>query len=376
MRPSGAGRQSESEDKKVKRLDMFDHSNSKKEQGNMLVGNRLSGLAAVMLLASFSVSTAHAQVSGEVDCNAECLTDIAKTYMKALGARGVPNLPSGANPVYYTEPRDISSIPWGARVFFTENQVSMTMGDSLWGSLTAYGEEATIIPDEETGNVAWFGWVEEHGQPAYYAMRLRAENGQVTEVETIVSRREEPSLYSDDVKNRASFPDLMGIVPAEARSSRERLIDIAHGYYSTLQQNDGTLFADFSADCSWYENGASVVDSVPDLAGQGCRRLFEIGYFKPIDRVRDRAFPVVDEARGLVVAISTRDQNNTNTTWRTNDGVERQIDDVIYYSHSRGTIDLLKIEGGQITAIRTVSNFLPYYMPSPWQQRALGLEVD
>src|SRR5690606_35572197 len=129
----------------------------------------------------------------------------------------------------------------------------------------------------------------------------------------------------DDVKNRASFPDLMGIVPAEARSSRERVIDIAHGYYSTLQQNDGTLFADFSADCSWYENGASVVDSVPDLAGQGCRRLFEIGYFKPIDRVRDRAFPVVDEARGLVVAISTRDQNNTNITWRTNDGVERQI---------------------------------------------------
>lgn len=341
-----------------------------------ILGRALAGLASAVFLASFSVSAANAQVSGQTECNAECLTNIAETYMKAIGARGVPNLPSGANPVYYTDPIDVSSIPWGPRVFFTEDQVSMMIGDGLWGSLTAYGEDATIIADEVTGNVAWFGWVEEHGQPAYYAMRMRVENARVTEVETVVARREEPGLYSDDVKNRASFPDLMETVPVEARSSRERLIDIAHGYLSTLQQNDGTLLADFSADCTWYENGANVVDEVPDLAGQGCRRLFEIGYFKPIDRVRDRAFPVVDEERGLVVAVSTRDRNNQSLTWRTNDGVERQNDDVIYYSHSRGAIELLKIEGGEITAIRTISNFLPYYMPSPWQQRALGLDVD
>ena len=359
---------------------MFHYQIDTKEHKSMGSGAKtgitLSVLAGAMFLASCSVPAVNAQVSGQADCNAQCLTNIAETYMEALGARGEPNLPSGANPVYYTDPRDTSSVPWSDQVYFTEDQVPMMIGDSLWGSLTAYGPQATIIPDEQSGNVAWFGWVEEHGLPAYYAMRMQVENSKVSEVETVVARREEPGLYSEDVKNQATFPDLMGTVPAGDRSSRERLIDIAQGYFSTLQQNDGTFFADFSPNCSWYENGASVADSVPDLVGQGCRRLLEIGYFKPIDRVRDRAFPVVDEARGLVVAISTRDQNNHNVTWRTSDGVERHIDDVIYYSHSRGTIELLKIEGGQITAIRTISNFLPYYMPSPWQQRALKLDND
>ena len=358
---------------------MFHYLIGKEHEGKdsgAKTGIALSVLAGVIFLASYSVPTVHAQVSGQADCDEQCLTDIAETYMEALGARGVPDLPSGANPVYYTDPRDISSIPWGDPVYFTESQVPMMMGDSLWGSLTDYGRDATIIPDAQTGSVVWFGWVEEHGLPAYYAMRMKTEASRVTEVETIVARREEPGLYSEDVKNLAAFPELMDTVPEGERSSRERLIDIAHGYYSTLQQNDGTLFADFSADCSWYENGANVVDSVPDLAGEGCRHLFEIGYFKPIDRVRDRVFPVVDEERGLVVAVSTRDQNNNNVTWRTNDGVERHIDDVIYYSHSRGAIELLKIEDGQITGIRSITNFLPYYMPSPWQQRALGLEMD
>lgn len=339
-------------------------------------GIRRSIRAGALLLAASLVPAAHAQVTGQADCDAQCLTDIASTYMEALGARGPRDLPDGANPVYYTNPRDISSIPWGDPVYFTEDQVSMRMGDAVWGSLTAYGPEATIIPDEHTGSVAWFGWIEDHGQPAYYAMRMKIEDSRVTEVETVIARREEPGLYSEDVKERAAFPDLMDTVPEGERSSRERLIDIANGYYSTLQQNNGTLLADFSADCTWQENGADVVESVPDLAGQGCRRLFEIGYFRPIDRVRDRAFPVVDVERGLVVAISTRDQNNNNVTWVTNDGVERHIDDVIYYSHSRGAIELLKIEGGQITAIRSITNFLPYYMPSPWRERALGLGRD
>lgn len=339
-------------------------------------GMSLSLLACSVFLSSFAASAAQAQVSGQTACDENCLSDIAKTYMQAIGARGVPDLPAGANPVYYTDPYDVSSIPWASRVYFTESQVPMMIGDALWGSLTAYGEDATIVADAETGGVVWFGWVEEHGSPSYYAMRMKVEDSKVSEVETIVARLEEPGLFSADVKERAAYPELMATVPAASRSSRERMVDIAHGYYSTLQQNDGTLFAEFSDDCSWHENGADVVASLADITGEGCGHLFEIGYFKPIDRVRDRAFPVVDEERGLVVAVSTRDQNNHNVTWQTTDGVERKVDDVIYYSHSRGAIELLKIEDGEITAIRSVTNFLPYYMPSPWQQRAVAPHHD
>lgn len=329
-------------------------------------------LAGCLMLALAQAPAAQAQVSGQTSCDANCLGDIAKTYMKAIGARGVPNLPAGANPVYYTDPFDYTSIPWGKTVYFTESQVPMMIGDGLWGSLTAYGEDATIVADPVSGQVAWFGWVEEHAQPSYYAMRLKVEDRKVTEVETLVPRKEEPNIFGDDVKKLASFPDLAGTIPAAQRSSRERMIDIAHGYHSTLQQNDGTLFADFSDTCTWQDNGANVAAEAG--VGNTCLDALGIGLFKPVDRVRDRAYPIVDEARGLVVAISTRDQNNNNVTWRTTDGVERTIDPVINYSHSRAYIELLKIEGGKITAIRSFNNFLPYYMPSAWQQRALGFD--
>ncbi len=43
--------------------------------------------------------------------------------------------------------------------------------------------------DTRTGNAAWFGTVEEHGEPAYYAMRLRIRSGMITEVETVIERK-------------------------------------------------------------------------------------------------------------------------------------------------------------------------------------------
>lgn len=349
---------------KAKQDKMHGLAASVRQAGRMLAGCLVFALA--------QVPVTQAQVSGQTSCDADCLGDIARTYMKAIGARGVPNLPPGANPVYYTDPPDTSSIPWGKTVYFTESQVPMMIGDGLWGSLTAYDPDATIVADPVSGQVAWFGWVEEHGQPSYYAMRIKVVDRKVTEVETLVPRKEEPGMFDENVKGLASFPDLMGTVPAAQRSSRERLIDIAHGYHSTLQQNDGKLFAEFSDNCSWQDNGANVAANYG--VGSTCLDALGIGLFKPVDRVRDRAYPVVDEARGLVVAISTRDQNNNNVTWRTTDGVERTIDPVINYSHSRAYIELLKIEGGKITAIRSFNNFLPYYMPSAWQQRALGFD--
>src|SRR5690606_18400186 len=91
-----------------------------------------------------------------------------------------------------------------------------------------------------------------------------------------------------------------------------------------------------------------------------------LGLYAPIDRVRDRRFPIVNEEKGIVIAFSTRDIDNESETWRTTDGKERKIDPAIYYPYSNGTIDIFKIRRGRIERIETVANFLPYYMPSPW----------
>ena len=50
------------------------------------------------------------------------------------------------------------------------------------------------VADTQTGNAAWLGVVYEHGQPAYYAMRLRVELGRITEVETIACAGLDPQF--------------------------------------------------------------------------------------------------------------------------------------------------------------------------------------
>lgn len=310
---------------------------------------RAERLAACALLAAGAAPAgASAQGAG---CDGDCLARTAESYMEALVEQ------------------EHERLPWADVVRFTEDQVSMMVGDALWGSISSRSEEPFVVVDEQSGNAAWFGWVEEHGAPAYYGMRLRVDDGRIAEIETVVAREEEPGPFSEDVHGFDPGPAFDAAVPEAERAPRERLVDIAAGHYSTLQMNDGTLFTHYADDCEWVENGASVTH---DASGdpQGCRARLELGLFRPVDRVRDRRFPLVNEEKGIVVAFSTRDISNRRQTWTTNDGRERSIDDVIYFPHSRGTMDMFKIRDGRITRIETLSNFLPYYMPSPWMDGA------
>src|SRR5690606_32456205 len=139
-------------------------------------------------------------------------------------------------------------------------------------------------------------------------------------------------------------------IPPADRVSRERLVDIAAGHYSTLQQNNGTLFTQYADNCEWVENGVSRTHA-DDGDPRGCRARMELGLYAPIDRVRDRRFPIVNEEKGIVIAFSTRDIDNESETWRTTDGKERKIDPAIYYPYSNGTIDIFKIRRGRIERI-------------------------
>ncbi len=49
--------------------------------------------------------------------------------------------------------------------------------------------------DPVTGQVAWFGVIEEHGHPAIMALRMKIEGGKIAEVEQIVTRKVENSPF-------------------------------------------------------------------------------------------------------------------------------------------------------------------------------------
>ena len=134
---------------------------------------RTTALAGLVLCASQAMAQAPGQPSAviQVDCDYDCLIGYVNNYIDALGDR------------------DFSRAKLADGVVFSENNVLMPVGnDGLWGTISGVRDGAMTIADDQTGNAAWFGLVEEHGNPAYLAVRIQVEDGLITEIESVVNR--------------------------------------------------------------------------------------------------------------------------------------------------------------------------------------------
>jgi len=266
--------------------------------------------------------------------------------------------------------KDPSRLPWADRVVFTENNVQLTVGDGAWNTVSAVRSSYDLkIADPLTGQVAWFGIVEEHGHPAIMGLRLHIAGSRLAEVETIVCRSMEfgPFPVIDD--ERRPRPRMLADVPDAERRPRERLISIADGYFDTLQLNDGTLFTEFTDDCDRIENGLQTTNNptMPDypIAAMGCAEQFRLGQYIYDDRLRGRRYPLVDEEKGIVLAGGFIDHCGkvVDVTWT--DGKTR-TKSVFHFPHSFALMEMFKITGGKIAAVEAVFVTVPYNMPSAW----------
>ena len=266
--------------------------------------------------------------------------------------------------------KDPSRLPWADRVVFTENNVQLTVGDGAWNTVSAVRSSYDLkIADPLTGQVAWFGIVEEHGHPAIMGLRLHIAGSRLAEVETIVCRSMEfgPFPVIDD--ERRPRPRMLADVPDAERRPRERLISIADGYFDTLQLNDGTLFTEFTDDCDRVENGLQTTNNptMPDypIAAMGCAEQFRLGQYIYDDRLRGRRYPLVDEEKGIVLAGGFIDHCGkvVDVTWT--DGKTR-TKSVFHFPHSFALMEMFKITGGKIAAVEAVFVTVPYNMPSAW----------
>jgi len=283
-------------------------------------------------------------------CAQDCLIGVANKYMDALAAQ------------------DPSRVPWAPRVRYTENSVSMMIGDGIWKTVTAISKPQ-YATDPSTGNVAWYGLIEEHGQPAYYAMRLKVEGGKVAEVEAVISRSGYPGPFGDPAKY-AHDPAFNQVVPRGERQSRKQLVELVNGYFSTLQLNDGTVRTKFDPDCQRNENGVSTTSGTAfenAVAAQGCAAQFKLGLYKYDDRVRGRRFELVDEEHQIVVATGYIDHAARWETYQTTDGKTRKSP--FSNPNSLGLMEMFKIRNGRIYRIEAVFTMLPYYMTSQWLER-------
>jgi len=292
----------------------------------------LAGLAGALGLFA---STAQAAAASNA-CDRACLIGVADRYVDAM-VKQAPN-----------------SLPWAKTVRFSEDGVGVMVGDALWGSIRAANKPVMHAADPSTGQVAWFGIVEEHGDPAYLALRMKVEGGKISEVETILSRT---AAFGDAHPFLATplFRD-----PLPARQPRAKLIAAVNGYLDSALSKAGKASTAIAPGCVRTDNG-KLID--PAL-GKDCAAQIKLAAFSATDRIRARAFPIVDEARGVVVATGVMDFSARANSYKTTDGKTHPT--ATTHPESQAFIQMFRVGPGGIQGVETVFTPVPYLMPSPW----------
>jgi hypothetical protein len=287
-------------------------------------------------------------------CDKSCLLALGDGFMTAFASQ---------------KPGDV---PWARKVRFTENGVSIQVGEGVWGSIRGKSDVALRVADPVAGTYTWYGLIYDHDAPAWAGVRLKALGAHVSEVEVIVARERNPGPWGDP-KKFAVDARLESVVPAAQRSSRTQLIAAALGYADSVQRNDGTLHTRFDTGCTRTENGVVVsageVGSIglvksPGQYAQGCEAQLKMGLYRLVDRQRDRRVLGVDEERGLVMMASVADFGLAQRQYTLTDG--RKVESDRFHAMSRGLFEVYKVAGRSIQAVEAVSVDLPFGMGSGW----------
>ena len=284
-------------------------------------------------------------------CDRACLNALVDQYLAALVAR------------------DPSRLPLAQRYKFTENGQTLELGDGLWGSANSLGTYKLTFADPEAGQVGFFGVVEENGHPQILALRLKVEDRLISEIETIVARKQ-PNAFCEPegLVDRPIFHQ--SLAPSERRS-RQEMIAIADSYFEGLEQVTGEL-TPFAPNCTRIENGIVTANN-PE--GNPMQKLtaseqFETGFSVFITEIRERRYPVVDQERGLVYSLVFFDHAGKVTTVTMTDGTTFTVPPPYDTPFTWMIGELFKIVDGQISRIEAVLVPVPYHMPSGWSQAA------
>jgi hypothetical protein len=329
-------------------------------------------------------------------CDRACLEGFVDKYLDATIAHDPKLLPTTRN------------------VKFTENGVRLDIGDAHWKTITGKGTYRLFVTDPEAGQVAFIGTVREEargpeGTPTAIAWRLKVENRQVTEIETLMIRSTAAAPTGNRGRGGAPAPatpaapaftgaavnmerlgsphrTFLETIPAAERISRDDLIKTANMYFSGMEKNDGKGVYPFTDDCNRIENG-SLSTNVPPRAGEprpdpktansyssawGCKEQFESGLIHFVWRIRDRRYVAVDRERGLVFSFAFFDHAlGKDRNFKAPDG--RNVTGGPTDPWTWELAEMFKIEKGKIRQIEAVLLRAPYGMNSGWSNWEDGM---
>ena len=189
----------------------------------------LNAATAILMLSATNGTLVAAQgASGS--CDRACLNGFVDQYVAALAAR------------------DPSRLPLTPAARYTENGVTLKLGDGMWGPVITPGKYRLSFADPRAGQVGAFVTLEEHGHPAILGIRLKVENRRISEMEAVIIRSTARGGFAapQDLVDKPIFSQ--PLAPSERRP-REELVRVANSYFEGLEQATEKL-TPFDKNCS------------------------------------------------------------------------------------------------------------------------------
>jgi hypothetical protein len=294
-------------------------------------------------------------------CDRACLTGFVDRYLQALVAHDPKRLPTTTD------------------VRFTEDGAPMQLGDGLWQTIGGMGPFRLDFADVAGGQAGALVTVQENGSIALMALRLKVQDGKISQVETVLARKGELQSLQTDLLQEP-LPILKEDVPSERRSSRAELEKIANSYFDAIEKADGSIVP-FADDGFRIENGvrtcnnpvATTAGANPDFArlrGMKCADQLSTKIFTYIKSVRPRRFEVIDVERGLIMGVLRFNHPgdvlyaDTPCCGR----VSQEHNPWAVRPTSALIAELFKVEDHKIQRVMAVITNVPYRMPTGWEE--------
>ena len=257
---------------------------------------------------------------------------------------------------------DPAGLPVAKDVKITENGYPIRLGNGLFQTAKKITYKQ-YMTDPSAGQVMVFGVAKESVLLANFMVRLKVVKDKITEIETIVARKDEASFASpEDLKEPR--PVYARVLSESERSSREKLIKIANSYFEGIEKNTGDIVP-FDKDCNRYENGTRTTNN-PGTIATGCKEQFDNKVYSYITKVRDRRFLMADEEKGLVFGIVTFDMPGKRENFKYFPTPFDKLPTRFYKPRSLLLAEMFKVVDGKILSIEAVMVNVPFGATSGW----------
>ncbi|MFZ1992117.1 MAG: hypothetical protein WAW96_20365 [Alphaproteobacteria bacterium] len=272
--------------------------------------------------------------------------------------------------------KDVAALPLARGAKFAEQGQVLDVGDGSFQTVDGLGTYRHLFADPVTGNVGMIGTVTEHGARAMLDLRLRADNGKIAEIETMIIR--DPGGYVRYEEMGKPEPTWLETVPPAERMSREDMVRTVNKYFTAMVRNDARAdYTFFHPLCDRMEHGLKTTNlktkeayghsTDTDFRSMDARRQFGMGFLGFVTDIRDRRFLVLDEERQAVLAMVTLDHNGTVRKLPLSTGNVFVLPPYFSVPRTLQVVEGFKLKDGMIYRIEMTLIETPYGTPPPWK---------